>query len=433
MSYLLVCVLVLLTTAPLIDALRRENILVRPEFYLLVAIYLYGTCGYLAQLVLTADDFIFIIPVSSLAVHTSYLYSSAAVFAIYMGGGFYRSRETRKLVSFSQGLDNRVLVILAAAGCLLALAFNTYYFYTFGLFSGSFDRVEFMDDFKVQAGAKVPYLVIMYACLPILALRERLPISWLVFLPFALLHLSVGNRRIVLAAFIMLLVAKLLRGWRIGRRTIVAVLAVVGVVGVIVGDIRGRGEGLDGLGGIDAERIFLALSEFTRPFVALAYYVDNGYDLLYGKTLIQAFPNLLPGFLSPFGRFTSPGQQFVNVVEGLDVYSGRVSGYGFFPVAEALMNFGPIGIPIFFLVFTLIVRKLSALALSSEALVFAVPLLCATMFAFGRNAFTNVLSSVAWVLALGVALYVVAALSSEILALRKRGAQKQVGARAYGS
>ena len=138
-------VLVLLTTAPLVDALRRDGILSRPEFYLLVTIYLYGTCGYLTHVLYTAKDFAFIIPVSSLAVHKSYLYSSAAVFAIYIGSGFYRSGGVLNRVSYPQDHENRALTILAAAGCLFALAFNVYYFYTFGLFSGAFDRVELLD------------------------------------------------------------------------------------------------------------------------------------------------------------------------------------------------------------------------------------------------------------------------------------------------
>lgn len=415
-------VLVLLTTAPLIDALRRDNVLTRPEFYLLVTLYLYGTCGYLVHVLYTAKDFGFIIPVSGLAIHKSYLFSSAAIFAVYIGGRFYRSSMEERAPGPPSG--DRLLPVLAAAGCLLALAFNVYYFYTFGLFSGSFNRVAFIDEFKTQIGAKVPYLALMYASLPILALRERLPVSWFIFLPFALLHLSVGNRRIVLAALILILVAKLLRGMRIRMRTLAAALAIIGVVGVMVGDIRGRGGAFSALANITFERIFLALSEFTRPFVTLTYYVDNGYDLLYGRTIVQAFINLVPGFLLPFSKSPSPGREFIQVVEELGVYPDRVSGYGFYPVAEALINFGPVGVPLCFLALTLLVRKLSDLSLAT-GFAFVVPVLCATLFGFGRGSFTNLLGGTVWILAIGVALHLSARLVRRALKLGGRGSDER--------
>lgn len=414
----LAIVLVALATAPVVDALRRRGALARPEFYLLVTLYLYATGGYLTYLILPrlspAQGYTFLLPAGDLAIHTSYLYSVCAVLAVYAGGRLYNPDEPER--RHHPGGD-RLLVAFALAGCVLALAANAYYFYTFGLFSGNFDRVEFIDEFDATGGAKLPYLEIFYASIAVLALNERWPTSPLLLTGLALLHLPVGNRRIVLAALIIVLAAKLLRGARFRKGFWAAVLAVVLVVGVVVGDIRG--EGFSALEGFDLVRVFMALSEFSRPFVALVYYVENGYELLYGTSLFQAFVSIIPGSVLPFDKPVSLSRQFVETVGTLGVYYGRVSGYGFYPVAEALLNFGPVGIPALFLLFAPIVRWLSACALRS-GYAFLVPVLCANMFAFGRNPFVGVFAMTLWTLAVGLAIHLAAGLTREVLARRPR-------------
>lgn len=292
-------------------------------------------------------------------------------------------------------------MILAALGCAVAIGFNIYYFASYGLFSGDFDRVVFIDEFKPRGGFSFPYMTVLLASLPILALNERRPVSWLFLLAFALLHLPIGDRRVVLGALIVLIVAKLLRGLSLRKRTVAVAMAVILVIGVVVG--ISRGSGLSALYDLELSRVFLALSEFARPFVTLVYYVGNGYVPLYGASIIQSVTNVVPGFLLPFDKFPSPGQQFVDTVEALGVYSTRVPGFGFYPVTEALLNFGPIGIPVFFLLFGLLIRKLSSFAVA-WGFAFVVPVLCAAMFSFGRSSLTNVVVTNFWVLVFGGAI-----------------------------
>lgn len=403
MTYLLAAILLVLTTLPVLDAARRKEIFARPEFYLLGAIYLYGTFGYVTQLFFSSQDFYFILPATKLYAHESYLYSAGAVLAVYLGGGLYRSGDAMRAgVHITR---DRTLALLAAGGCTLALAFNLYYFASYGLFSGEFDRVVFIDEFKPRLGFSFPYMTVLLASLPTLALHERWPASWGFFLAFALLHLPVGDRRVVLAAFIVLVVAKILGGLSLGRRALAIILAVSLVVGILVGTVRGRS--LASVSELDFEGVFRALSEFSRPFVTLVYYVENGYTTLYGAGFLQSVVNVIPGFVLPFKKFPSPGQQFVDVVEGMAVIPGRVPGFGFYPVTEALINFGPLGVPIFFLLFAFLVRKLSYFAVT-RGLVFVVPVLCAAMFSFGRSSFTNVLTTNLWVITFGVILHLAA-------------------------
>ena len=394
MTYVLAAVLIVLTTLPVLDAARRKGAFARPEFYLLGVLYLYGTGGYLTYLLFSSQDFTFLLAADRLTIHASYLFAALAVYAVYVGGKLYWDVEPVRLAP----PGGRTLVILASLGCVIAIGFNAYYYASYGLFSGAFDRVLFIDEFKPREGFTFPYMTVLLASLPILALNERRPVSWLFLLAFALLHLPVGDRRVVIAALIVLIVAKLLRGLRLRKRAVVPALAVILVLGVVIG--IARGSGLSALYDLDLSGIFLALSEFARPFVTLVYYVGNGYEPLYGASIIQSFANVVPGFLLPFDKFPAPGEQFVETVESLGVYPTRVPGFGFYPVTEALLNFGPIGIPAFFLLFAWLIRKLSSLAVG-WGFAFVVPVLCAAMFSFGRSSLTNVVVTNFWVLAFG--------------------------------
>lgn len=405
----LTLLLLVLATAPVLDALLGKGALARPEFYLLAALYLYSTGGYLTYLILPAGTRGFLLPAGTLSMHTSYLYSVCAILAVYAGGKLYDSKDFEAGVRLE---GDRLLTVLALTSCTLALALNVYYFSGFGLFSGGFDRVEFIDDFDATGGAKIPYLTIFYAAIAVLALNERRPASWLMLSGLGLIHLPVGNRRIVLAALIIVFVAKLLKSYRVKKRFLAVMLAVVLAVGIVVGDIRG--EGFSALEGFNVQRAFLTLSEFSRPFVTLVYYVENGYEPLYGSSLLYGLVNAIPGFLLPFDKFPAPSREFVEIVDSLGAYGQmRVSGYGFFPVTEALLNFGPIGIPVFFLFFAAFVRWLRGFALRKEY-TFIVPLLCAFMFSFGRNPFGGLLASCLWTFAAGIALHFAAQVTREI-------------------
>jgi hypothetical protein len=428
LSLVLPIVLVALATAPVLDALRRKGVFVRPEFYLLVSLYLYGTGGYLTYLVLPPGAYLFLLPASSLSVTTSYLYAVSAILAVYVGGRLYDPGEPESRV---HGVGNRTLVALALAVCVAALAANIYYFAQFGLFSGNFDRVLFIDAHGNDTGFRVPYTSLLLASLPILALHERRPASWLMLLAFALLHLPVGNRRFVLSAFIVLMVAKLLAGRKFGRRTLVVALAGVLVVGVVVGVVRGSGKGFSALSNIKVEGVFLALSEFSRPFISLVYYVENGYKSLYGTGLLQAIANIIPGVVSPFGEFLSPGRQFVQVVETLGVFPGRVSGYGFFPVTEALLNFGPAGIPVAFFLLALLIRRFSRFALLRDYALFVIPILCSAMFAFGRSSLSDLIATYSWTVVFGLVVHLAARLIVEV-AERRRASRKSIPAQSEG-
>ena len=414
--------LVSLTTVPVLDAFRRRGALARAEFYLLVALYVYATGGYLTYMIVPGGTRNFLLPATDLAAHTGYLYSAYAILAVYVGGKLYRGRDPQVP---SRVVGDRTLAALALAGCVVGLAANAYYFAAFGLFSGGFDRVEFIDDFGAAGGATIPYLAIFYASIAVLALNEWRPTSWLMLAVFALLHLPVGNRRIVLAALMIVFVAKLLRGTRFRIGVLAAVLAVVLVLGIVVGDVRG--EGLSALAGLDLKRVFLALSEFARPFVTLAYYVEYGYEPLYGTSLLHGFVNALPGSLLPFEKPASLGREFVEVVEELGVYGGeRVPGFGFFPVTEALLNFGPLGVPAFFLAFAAGVRWLSSFVVR-RGFPFVVPVVCAYMFAIGRDTFGGVLAACLWASAVGLAVHLAARAARQFSGYRRLVGRAGIG------
>lgn len=396
MSAALALAMVAAATVPVLDATRKEGVFARPEYFLLVTLYLYATFGYVSHLYLPAEAFRFMIPVPESAEHLSFLYSLLAIWGVYLGGELYGTRKLR----FAPA-KKEMLVGVALIGCLLALAFNAYYFNAYGLSAGTFDRVTYIDEFKKGGGFGVPYMILLSASLSLLALHERRPYSWSVLAAFALLHLPVGDRRVVLTVLIVVVVAKLLRGKIFGRTTVLTALVAILVVGVVVGGAR-AGQ-LSAILNLDGERIFRALSEFARPFVTSLYYVDSGYSPLFGRSFLEALVNVVPGSVLPFDKFVSLGQQFREIVATLGIYPGRVPGYGFSPVTEALLNFGPIGVPVFFFLFGVLVRRLSVRAVGG-IFAFSVPVLCSSMFSFGRSTFSDVFVTFFWVVAFGLIL-----------------------------
>lgn len=399
MSSTLALSMIALATVPLLDATRRASSFARPEYFLLVTLYIYGTFGYVAHLSFSPDTFPFMIPVAESTIHLSYLYSLLAVWAVYWGGRLYRAE---KLAS-APAANREMIVGVAALGCVAALAINFYYFNSFGFSAGTFNRITYIDEFKQGGGFSFPYMVLLTASVSVLALNEKRPFSWLVLLAFALLHLPVGDRRVVLTVLIVIVVAKLLRGAVLKGTTLALTLATVLVVGVVVGGAR-AGQ-LSAIVNLDGERIFRALSEFARPFVTSLYYVDSGYTPLYGRSFVEAVINVVPASLLPFEKFVSLGQEFREVIGELGIFADRVPGYGFSPVTEALLNFGPVGIPVFFFLLAALLRRVSTLAVGGM-FAFAVPVLCSSMFSFGRSTFSDVFVTLFWTLAFGVVLQV---------------------------
>lgn len=399
---LLALLAVLAVGVPVLDAARRRGAFARPEFYLLLALYVYASFGYLTNLYFPFGMLNFILPVSEESIHKGYLYSALAIFAVYLGGGLFRTRQIRAAPP-----RDDALVALALLCCVGALALNLYYFYTFDLLTGGFDRTAFIDQFKGGAGFSVPYLVVLLSSLSVLAMYERRPFGWLswsVFGLFAALHLPVGDRREVLALFVVVIAAKLLRGVNFGRRSFVVSASAVALAGVATG--IWRTVGLSGIVAPDPVRVFDSLSEFARPFVTLLYYVEHGYAPLYGRGFAEAVLNILPASISPFPKFISSGQEFRAIVESLGVFEGRVPGYGFFPVTEALLNFGPSGIPLFFFIAALLLRLLSDFSARNTDFAFLIPVLCSAMAAsFVRNPLSDVLVTYFWTIAFGVALF----------------------------
>lgn len=397
MSAALALFMIALATVPLLDSTRRSGSFARPEYFLLVTLYLYATFGYTAHLYFPPGTFPFMIPVGEPAMHLTYLYSLLAIWAVYVGGRLYAAEK----LAVGSAPNREILVGVAALGCVAALAFNFYYFNSFGFSAGTFNRVTYIDEFKQGGGFSFPYMVLLTASVSLLALHERRPFSWMVLVAFALMHLPVGDRRVVLTVLIVIVVAKLLRGAVLRKATLALTLAVVLLAGVVVGGAR-AGQ-LSAILNLDGERIFRALSEFARPFVTSLYYVDSGYAPLYGRSLLEALVNVVPASLLPFEKFVSLGQEFREVIGGLGLYAGRVPGYGFSPVTEALLNFGSVGIPVFFFLLATLLRRTSVLA-AGGMFAFVIPVLCSAMFSFGRSTFSDVFVTLFWTVAFGVIL-----------------------------
>ena len=409
MSYLIALAMVLPMTLLVVDAARRTGAFVRPAFYLLSTIYIYATFGYLSHLYFPPEEFPFMLPFRETTIQLGYFYSALAMLGIYLGGKLYLSADTQ-----AGHQSSKMLFKLALAGCVFAIAANLYSFISSGFIVGDFDRVTFIDEVKAGGGFNIPYMSILLASLPVLVLNERRAlfwVSWAVFGSFALIHLPVGDRRVVLSALIVLVVAKLLKGSVISRKTLLMILIASVLVGIFVGSMR-AGSFYSALTP-DPRRVFLSLSEFARPFVTLLYYIDSNQTLLLGRSFLEGFVNIVPQTLLPFDKFQSPGQHFRDVIDRLDVFPGRVPGYGFFPVTEALINFTPFGIPIFFFIFSTLIRKFSQYA-TSIGLTFVIPALCSAMFSFGRSSFTDILVTYTWVIAFGISIYVLSKLIKEV-------------------
>jgi hypothetical protein len=383
MRLLLPVFLIAIATCLLGSALRQKDTFFRPEFYLLVTLYAYGTMGYIAYLYIGAGTFVFMIGYDDSTVNLAYVYTTLSFIAIYVGGKLYKERTLTFPVLKKLRAQN-ALVHIAVLSFVIGLFFNFYFFYKSGSLSGELKHSELLD---VKSETSIfPYAPLVITSLSVIALYERRYLSWTMFGVFALLNFMGGSRRHVLLAFIAIFASKILRGMRPSKRLMFILFFVALTAGVIVGGTRGKAE----FSQLGSFRILLALSEFMRPFGTLLFYLDkDDISYIWGQSFIEAIMMLPPQFLAPYKKPVALGLKFRDEIGDTGIFEDeRVPGYGFFAVTELLVNFSGFGVPLMFFLLTVFVRKTSSYFIKTE-FAFLNSILCTVMFTIGRNGFQN--------------------------------------------
>jgi len=102
---------------------------------------------------------------------------------------------------------------------------------------------------------------------------------------------------------------------------------------------------------ISFEWLLPAKNEFAGPYFTLLYSLEYSQEKLYGISYLNSLINWLPRSLYPGEKPPTIAQQFAYLI--YELYTpGRESvvGWGYSPVAEALNNFGFIGVLVIFLI-----------------------------------------------------------------------------------
>jgi hypothetical protein len=148
------------------------------------------------------------------------------------------------------------------------------------------------------------------------------------------------------------------------------------------------------------DRALMMLTEFSKPYTSLLYYIDHPQPLLWGKSFLGGIQMAVPSFLAPYTKAPSLGTQFAEQMTSL-VGDGRDTGLGFSPVAELLLNF-PIPLMfLFFYLFTAGIRMLS-FRLQETNWSFISVWLCTAMYTIARGGFQNVISFTLWSMIFGI-------------------------------
>jgi len=379
---MLAIVLLVLPTWLLFHAARRPGAFARPEFYLFLSVYAYGTAGYLGYMFLQLERarFLQTIQYERSTILLAYGYTIVAMVSIYFGGRLYR--EVR--INVCQPRRSHFLIIGVSAA-LFAILVNVQYFASVGAFSG----VSHNDVVDGKAkGIFFPYFYLMVAAISLVAYCEGgKKYSWMLLGLFAILNLSVGSRRHALAVLIAVISAKYLVGRPFSKRKLVVILVLAVVIGVLIGATRGNVK----VSQIELQNLLLVFTEFVRANASLLYYMKFDIEPLYGETIIDGILRVVPGFMAPYSKPEALATQFKDLFGGLVGSQDRSTGLGFSPVAEVMINFSWLSIAPIFYAFTAILRHLSNyLRCSVWAMVN--PILCVAMFNVGRGGFQPILN-----------------------------------------
>ncbi len=371
------------STCLFVDALRHHGSLSRPEFYLLLSVYVYGTAGFLGYRYIELESAVFMqaITYDDATIVKAYFYTVIGISAIYLGGLLYKSGPDARHNTLR---FNSVYVGVASGAAVLAIFINFYFFSKQGLFAGGIHHADLLEAKK--SGFFFPYFYLMIGAISIVALyEERGYYSWLIFGMFAMLNLSGGSRRHVLAALIAIIASKSLKGVRFSKTWLITVFLFALTIGIVAGATRGN----LALSDITDRKILQTLTEFVRPNTSLLYYINDQNELLWGKSFWDSMLQAVPGALLPIEKPTNLGTQFRSILGKSGVFPGRrVAGQGFSPVAEILLNLSLIGVPIVFFIFTRIIRQLSVAAIKTRWWILN-PVLCVGMFTIGRGGFQS--------------------------------------------
>jgi oligosaccharide repeat unit polymerase len=180
-------------------------------------------------------------------------------------------------------------------------------------------------------------------------------IVWVVLGFFALLGLLNGERDVALPVAAWILVN--LRYRRFRKIAIVAVGLIVLLAVVPVARQAGYAVNaqIERASEMTMEGMFESLATKTSPnlfvFTKVASWIPRHYDFYYGRTYADALLSFVPWY--------EPARQRSLLTWFRNEYAPRgVSGYGFAPDAEAYMNFGWLGPPIYFFLWGLLLGAL---------------------------------------------------------------------------
>jgi len=384
MADLLAIVLMLADTALLVDALRRRNALIRPEFYLLLSLYAYGIPGYINFRYIPIANAPFLLSYSHTTELVALFYTTLAIAAVYAGGRLYAP-----LVMERNYPHLRRFILAGFTGIAVGIILNYTFLIEIGAFSADFQHATFI---KAQATAfHLPYLYLLIPAFAMVALYSRRSrYVWMAFALFAIPNLMTGSRRATLIILIAIFVGRMMRGVKIKKRWVLPILLVALVLGVGIGATRGRAT----LGQVVSNErlLFYPLTEFSRSYGSLLYFIKNPEQVFPGETYLHGLVNTLPRSLRPL-RVVSPGVKFSNgLAQRVDTGG---AGQGFSPVAEVLNNFTAVGIPLFFFLVGALIRVFSRAMRKGRWALYSI-VLCAIMYGIGRGGFYNQIAFLIW-------------------------------------
>jgi hypothetical protein len=99
-------------------------------------------------------------------------------------------------------------------------------------------------------------------------------------------------------------------------------------------------------------------TEFAGPYLSLLSAVSDHTQYLYGSSYYESFLAVVPRFLYPGQK---PSQLSNEFASQMHQGGGSVAGWGYNPVAEALVNFGPAGVAFLFVLWALFFLMIGSL------------------------------------------------------------------------
>lgn len=340
----------------------------------------------------------------------------------------FKNIESNRLSSY-ESLRSRKSALLSTAVflCVLSAIFEFINSLRVGFDSFLLDKAEYQS--KLQAlsftlpTSKLYLTALILFCLGV-ALKGRDVKKWqvvvflLAILPSILIHLITGQRGYLLtlvgAAFLSLTYFKHIKLSTIKVKYIVlattlyillVLLTVIrGVLGYSIetGDFSLVQERLS-----DSEMIIKRLnpaeSEFGAPFGNFSEFMIRNDDTFeYGRTYIIAPVVLIPGIIFPGEKPTQAIYAFRDKYFQNEKYRGEIASTGFSSILEAYMNFGYLGVFLFYLVLTKVIFRLETLTYYTAGLF--LPLFSISLFnlsrSFHRSGFDTFIGEVFWAILL---------------------------------